>query len=345
VFDGIWVHALSPFLPYLRFTESFGIRYYSLAYLIGVVWGGWLIWRWAKQQRAPIYPSEVQDLAVFIALGMILGGRLGYCIFYSPSLFGFSPGFPWWGVLKVYEGGMASHGGAIGMAIACWWWAHKRRRTIAALADSIAVVIPIGVFLGRIANFINGELWGRPTDGSWGVVFPAAIHEDAEYRLKQGLSSASELAQAFAEIGVPGSGDPQAWDQFVHHQGPWAGEAWQQFFLTWGVPRHPSQLYAAVLEGLVVVSVALLVHRRHRRPGLSAATVLIVYALGRILNECWRQWDQGIEPVFGLTRGQILSLPFLAIGVGLAIWAWRRGPRPGAYLDPARDPGPPPKRP
>jgi phosphatidylglycerol---prolipoprotein diacylglyceryl transferase len=153
------------------------VHWYGIMYLISFIGGYWLLHYRARTQplTRPIDPREVGDLIFYLALGVVLGGRLGYCLFYAPNLFmEFSHGFPWWGVLKITEGGMSFHGGLIGVVVAELWYCRKRRINWLDLADFVAPAVPLGLFCGRIGNFINGELWGRVTDGPWGVVFPHA---------------------------------------------------------------------------------------------------------------------------------------------------------------------------
>jgi phosphatidylglycerol---prolipoprotein diacylglyceryl transferase len=295
---GAWVHEAHPFL--WRIHGEIGIRWYGLAYLAGLVLGGWLLSHWRRQQRLPLHRGELQDFVFTVGLAMVLGGRLGFCAFYQPSLFIEVGGsFPWWGVLRVMDGGMASHGGIIGLLVGSWWWCHRHGRSFAVLIDAVAVGAPIGIMCGRLANFANGELWGRVCDPSlpWACVFTTEMTPPA--------STLVEVAML--------------------------------------APRHPSQLYAVVLEGLIPFLVALPLHAKHRRPGLSAAIVLSLYAVGRCIDEYFREPDIG-QPgspghafILGLfTKGQALTLPILVIAIVVGVLAWRRGQRPAAYAAPAQ---------
>lgn len=309
--SGAWVNTCDPFL--WRIYEEIGLRWYGLAYLAGIGLGAWLVARWARRGQAPFRAGEVADFAFVVGVAMVLGGRLGYCLFYQPRLFiELGGSFPWWGVLKVMDGGMASHGGIVGLLVGTWWWAHRHRRSLPVLADQVAAVAPIGVIAGRLANFINGELWGRVADPlvPWAVVFPTENRE----RIPPGLDYAAGRA--------------------------WMFDAQRVAALE---PRHPSQLYALLLEGLLPLLLVLPLHLRHRRPGLTAGALVACYAIGRIIGEFWRQPDAGqpgspgVPLILGLfSKGQALSLPLLALGLGVALWAWRRPARPELYLVPAQ---------
>lgn len=153
------------------------IHWYGIMYLLSFIGGYWLLHYRARMQSLTrfIDPQQVGDLIFYLALGVVLGGRLGYCLFYAPYLFiEFSYGFPWWGVLKITQGGMSFHGGLIGVVVAELWYCRKHRINWLDVADFVAPAVPLGLFFGRIGNFINGELWGRVTDSPWGMVFPHA---------------------------------------------------------------------------------------------------------------------------------------------------------------------------
>ncbi|MBM3566410.1 MAG: prolipoprotein diacylglyceryl transferase [Alphaproteobacteria bacterium] len=252
--------------PVLIAVGPFAIRWYALAYIAGLVLG----WRYmrALAQKTPVAakPEDVDDFLVWATLGVILGGRLGYILFYRPGYYLDNPAE----ILAVWRGGMSFHGGILGVTAAGVLFV--RRRGIAALpfADRLACAAPMGIFFGRIANFINGELWGRAAEVSWAVVFP--------------------------------------------HGGPMA--------------RHPSQLYEAVLEGAVLFAVLYLLQRQdgiRARPGLLTGVFLAGYGLARGVGEVFREPDAyiGVLP-FGITWGQWLSAPMLAIGIVLIARALRK---------------------
>jgi phosphatidylglycerol:prolipoprotein diacylglycerol transferase len=272
-----WEHNLNPFI--IRFTDQLGIRWYGMAYVLGILVGGWLILRWQRQGRVPLTRNEVLDFLVVAAIGMLVGGRLGYFVFYEWDGLVSRP----WEALNILKGGMASHGGLMGFAVSVGVYARMKRRDFLVLSDLLAVVTPIGVIAGRIANFINGELCGRPTDVPWAVIFKHAP-------LVNGVQ----------------------------------------------VPRHPSQLYAAFLEGVLVLAVLLWVHPRHRRPGLTLGVGFCVYSIARFVDEFWREPNPGYELYFGwMTKGQALTVPLLLLAAWLIWHAMRHPPRPEAYRPPA----------
>jgi phosphatidylglycerol:prolipoprotein diacylglycerol transferase len=231
-------------------------------------------------------PLQVEDLLSWIILGIILGGRLGFVLFYQPAYYLANPG----DILKVWQGGMSFHGGFLGVVVAGWLYTRRQGIAPAAAGDVIALGVPVGLMLGRIANFINAELWGRPTDLPWGVIFP------------------QEAAQICPGV-LPGM-----------------------------CARHPSQLYEALLEGVVLLALMLwLAYRRGalKVPGQITGVFVAGYGLARFVVEYFRQADaQFITPDnpmgfvlrlgdLGVTMGQVLSLPMLVVGLVL-IWLARR---------------------
>jgi len=257
-----WVDRLNPWL--VHFGNGFGVRWYGLAYLAGFLLAGWILARWARRGKLPIAETEVATFILYVALGVMIGGRLGYCLLYNLQEVAHRP----LEVLEVWHGGMASHGGMAGLIVAIWFFARRRRLNTLSLLDAAAATGPIGIALGRIANFVNGELWGRPTRVPWAVVFPDAPLVDG-------------------------------------HQ----------------VPRHPSQLYAAGIEGMLVFVVGLAVYGKSSRPGLTTATVLTVYGAGRFIDEFWRQPDLG-QPVYWgwMSKGQLLTIPVIVAGLSWLLW-------------------------
>jgi phosphatidylglycerol:prolipoprotein diacylglycerol transferase len=259
------------FDPVIVQLGPFGIRWYALAYITGLVLGWRLMRRLVLQAPSVASPLQVDDFLTWATLGVVLGGRLGYVLFYQPGFYFSHPAM----MLKVWEGGMSFHGGMLGVAIAIIWFCRRNAIPLLGFADRLAVCAPIGLGLGRIANFINGELWGRPAPDwlPWAMIFPQA--------------------------------------------GP--------------VPRHPSELYEALLEGVVLFVVMVLLSRREAlrgRFGLLTGAFLAGYAVARITAEFFREPDAFLGFLaFGVTMGQILSIPMLIAGVWLMLRARSRGPQ------------------
>ncbi len=248
----------------------FQIRWYALAYLGGFLGG----WYWADRLTR-LYPAnsrpnrgDIENLVTWIVLGVILGGRLGYVLFYNPSYYFDHPG----DILKMWQGGMSFHGGLIGVILAIVGYTAIQKISLLRTGDIVAAVVPIGLGLGRLSNFVNGELYGRATDAPWGIVFPHAPDQ---------------------------------------------------------MPRHPSQLYEAALEGLLLFIVLNIMIRKddiRSRPGIVMGTFGIIYGLSRILVEFFREPDAHIGYFMGyISMGQILSLPLVIVGAGLIIYAVKNG--------------------
>jgi phosphatidylglycerol:prolipoprotein diacylglycerol transferase len=262
------------FDPILISVGPFAIRWYALAYIFGILLG-WLYARaiignqnlWGGP--APLTTLDFDDFIVWVTIGIILGGRIGYVLFYNPAYFAAHPA----DIIQLWHGGMSFHGGFTGCVLAVILFARRRGIPILTLGDITCAVGPIGLFLGRIANFINGELWGRPTDVPWAMVFP--------------------------------NGGP--------------------------LPRHPSQLYEAGLEGIVLLIVLVMAVRAGalKRPGLVIGIFAVGYGVARIIGETFREPDVQLGFLWGgLTMGMLLSLPMILAGVAFIVYALRRKPVP-----------------
>ena len=256
--------------PILFQWGPLAIRWYALGYIAGLL-AGWVLirrlvqnealWRGASRPSA----ESIDDLLVYCALGVIIGGRLGNVLFYDPSYYFAHP----LEIFEVWRGGMAFHGGLIGAALGAALFAWRNGVPTLTVFDLASVSAPIGIFLGRLANFIKPELWGRPTDVPWAVIFPGSD----------------------------------------------------------GLPRHPSQIYEALLEGLVVFVVLAFAARQGalRRPGLIAGGFGVLYGAARIVCEFFRDPDPRLEDLGGgLTMGMVLSAPLILIGLALIVWALRK---------------------
>lgn len=271
------------------FGFDIALRWYALAYIVGIVIGWRIVIAALKRpalwggKGAPMDARQCEDLLTWVILGVILGGRLGYVLFYKPGYYLENPAE----IAVIWQGGMSFHGGFLGVVIAAWIWSGRHKIARLSLADAMALGVAPGLLLGRIANFINAELWGRPTDLPWGVAFPGYF--------------AQNCGQAASEI----------------------------------CTRHPSQLYEALLEGLILGAVLLVLAFKKgalKTPGKIAGTFFAGYGLARFIVEFVRQPDAQFVTVgnplglalefggYGLTMGQLLSLPM----IGFGLWLVRR---------------------
>jgi phosphatidylglycerol---prolipoprotein diacylglyceryl transferase len=264
------------FDPVLISIGPVAIRWYALAYIFGILLG-WLYARAIiRSERlwggpAPLTAVDFDDFVLWVTLGTILGGRLGYVLFYNPAYFAAHPAE----IVQLWKGGMSFHGGFLGCVLAVMLFARARSIPMLSLGDITCAVGPIGLFLGRLANFVNAELWGRPTDVPWAVAFPGG--------------------------------------------GP--------------VPRHPSQLYEAALEGVVLFALLAFLIRGGalRRPGLVIGAFALGYGLARSFAELFREPDPQLGFLWGgLTMGMLLSLPMILAGAGFIAFALSRKPAPAA---------------
>lgn len=237
------------------------VHWYGLMYLLAFLFGWCLLMLRAKKPEKNWTYDEISDLVFYVALGVVLGGRLGYVLFYQPEMIWQQP----LAIFKIWQGGMSFHGGLIGVLLAMLLFAKKFKRSFLELLDFIAPVVPIGLGFGRLGNFINGELWGRPTDVPWGMVFP---HID-------------------------------------------------------NLPRHPSQLYEFLLEGVLMFIILWWYSSKPRRPGNVAAVFAMLYASFRFFVEFFREPDAFLGYIaFGwLTMGQLLSIPLFLAGAIYFFWS------------------------
>lgn len=336
------LHTIDPYA--IEFSSGFGIRWYGLAYIIGFVAGYYIITAFSRRGLSSLKVELVSDFVFWVAIGTIVGGRLGYCVFYSPELFfQFTSDFPFWGVLFVHHGGMASHGGMIGIVVAALLFARKHKLNALHLFDLTVLGATVGIFFGRIANFINGELLGRPCARAyqWCVQFPHEIllwiNESPE-RLKT-------LGPTVKLLGTETSSwnswvDTHSWHSIeallvsiitaVQNGNDLVSQAARQVL----TPRHPSQLYEALLEGLFLFLVLLFYWRLPRKAGMVTAIFFILYAIVRIIGEQFRLPDAQIGyQLLGLTRGQWLSVGLLIVGAVLfARWKKMESPYFGGWL-------------
>lgn len=239
--------------PVILSLGPLAVSWYSLAYVAGVLFGWYYSGILSTKYTLGITPKHREDFITYAILGIIIGGRLGYVMLYDPMKYLSHP----IDILKTYEGGMSFHGGLLGLVISIALFCNKNKLELLIVSDLIAMTAPVGIFFGRIANFINAELYGRVTDVVWAVIFPG-----------------SDM-----------------------------------------MPRHPSQLYEAVFEGLVLFCIMIIGQNMLRTRGLASGIFLIFYAFSRIVIECFREPDIQLGFLFGeVTMGQMLSVPLLISG-------------------------------
>ncbi len=245
------------------------IKWYSLAYLAGIFLAYWLLLKMIAQPGAPMARRHADDLLFYGMLGVILGGRLGYVLFYNPQYYASNPAE----IAKLWDGGMSLHGGVIGVLLGILILARKNGLSFLRICDYVACTVPFGLFFGRLANFVNGELWGRPTDVPWAIIFPTSGTND---------------------------------------------------------PRHPSQLYEAGMEGIILFLIMSFLFWKtgaRNKPGLLVGVAAVWYGISRFTIENFREPDAHLGTMsWGLTMGQTLTVPMLLIGIWLIFTASRRKP-------------------
>ncbi|MEI6349712.1 MAG: prolipoprotein diacylglyceryl transferase [Verrucomicrobiota bacterium] len=312
-----YVHHFSPFI--VEFWHGVGIRWYGTAYVLGFIFGYQLFAWLARHGYSELPVSKVADFITGACLwGVLVGGRLGYALFYDFDGVLHDP----LRIFRVWEGGMASHGGVLGIVFYLLWYSRRHKVSMLGLGDNITVVATIGVFFGRIANFINGELFGRITQVPWAIQFPKELYQD------DGL--AKKAVEACSAI------DPKLITPEAIVDATQKSEPVRQALSEILNPRHPSQLYEAGLEGLFLFVSLWLLRTKTRVPeGVVTGTFFILYACVRIFGEMFREPDAATAMLFGieLTRGQFLSLFMILLGIGFVVVAYKRGkpsPRPAA---------------
>ncbi|MBS0189187.1 MAG: prolipoprotein diacylglyceryl transferase [Planctomycetes bacterium] len=337
-----WLHDLSPFA--LQISDGFGLRWYGLSYAAGFAAAYFLLRALAKRQLILIPVDRVADAMTWLILGVVVGGRLGYAIFYEPKLFvTFSSSFPWWSLFTLNKGGMASHGGIVGVIIASWWISRGfrdesgqivGRSSVRHVLDVMALICPPGLFFGRLANFVNGELLGKivamPGEKGpwWSVQFPQEILSSpmskGGHRPPLTATQEHALDELLLRHALPTDGFEQAYDRVLTllQKGGEAGRRIGAELSPLISYRHPSQLYQAFAEGLVLWCVLLFIWRKPRAQGVVASWFLIVYGALRILTEFWRLPDAqlAVQRVLGLSRGQWLSVLMVIAGVVMLAW-------------------------
>ncbi len=305
VFLAYYVHHLSPFL--LDFGNGMGLRWYGLAYVAAFFVGYALYIRLTKQGYSDLAPAQVGDFITGVALfGVILGGRLGYMLLYDWQNFSANPLV----IFKFWDGGMSSHGGMIGIVIFTFLYSRRKKVSWLNIGDNLVVVAPVGLFFGRCANFINGELFGRVTSVPWAVQFPNELYDAPPETVQLAISEAVRLNPGWVTIGD------------IVENARLSPALREQLAGTLS-PRHPSQIYEALLEGIVLFALLWLLRTRFRLPnGVLTGVFFITYAILRIIGEIFRQPDAPLT--LGLSRGQFLSLFLIIMGAAFVLFAVRR---------------------
>lgn len=336
-----WFNDLNPVI--VRITDGLAVKWYGVSYLLGFIAAIVIMTRMARRGTFRIVPERVGDAWVWLIAGTLIGGRLGYCVFYDPRLLvSFTESAPFWGVLAINKGGMASHGGMIGLTLACWrisrGWkedgfdasgARRGRTSVLHVMDVAALVAPIGVFFGRIANFVNGELLGKIVTPPgvpgpwWSVQFPHELDLPADKAPKLTLEQQDQLL-ALARQAAPGKPVDVGIAELAAR--PWRyAEQLKPLIAS----RHPSQLYQAAAEGLVLGAILWLVWSRKKLDGMVVAAFFIAYGVLRIVTEFWRLPDAHLKSgyILGLSRGQWLSVAMVVVGAALVGVIRARGRR------------------
>jgi phosphatidylglycerol---prolipoprotein diacylglyceryl transferase len=372
-----WLHDWSPWV--LRLTPTLGIRWYGLSYVLGFVLGGAALWFLAKRRVIAIHSDRIPDLILWAVVGVMAGGRLGYAVFYDPKLLTtFTTDVPFWDLLRFNKGGMASHGGMIGVIVAVCYAAKRfvdpallppdQKPGLATIGqrirhtlDAMALAVPIGMFLGRVANFVNGELLGEiitkpavmggPAAPAYAVRFPQELTDEylrfegviADRPSTLGEAQWRDLATIIDRAGfaTPGQHLPAIVDgamdrasvtgqerarqigplldaieraiDHIQHGGASLATQIEPYIAA----RHPSQLYQALAEGIVMGAILWLLARSPRLPGVIGASFLITYGVLRVITEFWRLPDAqlAVQRIAGLSRGQLLSVAMVLAGV------------------------------
>lgn len=330
------VHTLDPFL--FRITAEFGPRWYGLAYAAGflVAWG---LARWlAKSGRVAISTAQAADLVTILAIGVLAGGRIGHILFYEPKLLvGFSGDFPFWDAINIAHGGMSSHGGMIGVGVAAMWSARRMRLPFLAVGDIACFAAPIGLGLGRLANWVNGELLGKALPETmqgnppwWSVKYPSEL-------LEKGFANADRLAALSplrSRIGAhPGDSLAKAlFDACYRHDAEVLGKVAP--LLT---ARYPINFMQAFTDGVLLMLALVVVWLRPRPAGTLMGWFMLVYGALRCVTEAYREPDPDVLHTTVVTMPVLLSLSMCMVGLALLLRVRGRGDRHGGLLSAASD--------
>ncbi|MBL9150645.1 MAG: prolipoprotein diacylglyceryl transferase [Phycisphaerae bacterium] len=330
------LHTCDPFA--IQFTDSFGIRWYGLSYAVGMLLG-WSVLRWlSRTGRTPLSAAQIDNFTTALIVGLLAGGRIGHVLFYEPKLFvAFSSSFPFWGLLEIYRGGMSSHGAMIGIAIACIWFGRSNRLPILHLGDLICFVAPIGLGLGRLANWVNGELPGKPLPSAlqaeapwWSVKYPSDLLTETFWNARS--DAQIEALRNAAKSVVHASSDiPQ-----TLHDACYAGN---QTVINAVTPLltayYPSNFFQAITDGLILPAILVLIWLKPRSSGTIFGAFFVVYGILRVTTEQFRTPDPDIFTVGPVTLPMMLSGAMILVGATvMAVASRSSGPKVGGLLRP-----------
>lgn len=335
-----YFHQLDPFV--VRFTDSFGIRWYGMAYLAGFALA-WVTLQWlARTRRCALTQEAIANYFMYAVIGVLAGGRLGYCLFYEQHLL-WDP--PLIGIVQIWRGGMASHGGIIGVIVATWLFARRNRTSALHILDMGALVCPFGLAMGRVANFINGELWGKALPAAlqksppwWSTKYPEEI-------LRPHIATPERL-ETLKELFGGRIPEPQEVVQVLRGAKEIAAgqDALIEAVRPWLTAYYPSQLFQAIAEGPILLLAMVFFWLFPLKPGCASGGFLMTYGILRITTEVFRQPDAGVAllptPWFDLSRGQVFSVIMVIAGIAMLVICARRDAKPlGSLLRPQRPSG------
>ncbi len=321
------LHTLDPFV--IEFSQGVGPRWYGLSYAAGFLVGWFVLRALSKKLLIPISVREVGDLVFCMMIGVVVGGRLGHCLFYEPSFFvEFESAMPYWRVLALHKGGMSSHGGMLGVAIGCVWFARSRAISLLAVCDAVAFVAPIGLCFGRLANWVNAELWGKALPLSmqsnppwWSVKYPDEVFLP---QWNGAAVFANERLLARSDLGL---------QQLIRDECYLGNTSIQERLLPTLTAYWPINFMQALSEGVIVFSVLALLWMSPRRQGVIAGSFCVVYGVLRFVTEQFRQADADLPSIMGITIPMQLSALLVIAGfVFYTVSAKQKRPLVGGWL-------------
>jgi phosphatidylglycerol:prolipoprotein diacylglycerol transferase len=341
-------NTFDPFV--FRISGEFGVRWYGLSYILAFVIAYLLMTKLARSGRPQLTVQRIPDAMLALIAGVIIGGRVGYCLFYEPQILtSFTSSFPFWGLFQLQRGGMSFHGGLSGVIIAAWWFARgtrlpdgtrRDRIPLMHFFDVLALCTPIGLGLGRLANFINGELLGKIVTAPgqpapwWAVKFP---HELTSGQALVQSPEQMDQIRSLAAIAAPGEPDPDVAVSILVHKVLSGNHALAQQLEPFISARHPSQMYQLLAEGLftgLVLWIAAMPRWNlfPKRSGVIGCLFMICYGCSRILTELFRLPDSqlAVKTILGLSRGQWFSVAMIIVGANLMFWCVRRSSMSGS---------------